>query len=109
MGDAFRALMRSASERYDIVLIDTPPVLAVSDTGIMAPIAGSIFLVARFAQTRIGEIEESIKRFAQTGARVNGVLLNGYSLHRSSYTHASRYGSKAYEDHQYYGGGTPAK
>ncbi|MDR5752715.1 MULTISPECIES: polysaccharide biosynthesis tyrosine autokinase [unclassified Caballeronia] len=101
MGKNFSTLMTAASNHYDIVLIDSAPALAVSDAGIMAPIAGSIFLVARFGQTRIGEIEESTKRFAQTGARVSGVLLNGFSLRRANYGHASRYGSHAYTAYKY--------
>jgi tyrosine-protein kinase Etk/Wzc len=101
MGKNFSTLMTAASNQYDIVLIDSAPALAVSDAGIMAPIAGSIFLVARFGQTRIGEIEESTKRFAQTGARVSGVLLNGFSLRRANYGHASRYGSHAYTAYKY--------
>jgi tyrosine-protein kinase Etk/Wzc len=101
MGNGFGTLMRTVSERYDIVLIDSAPALVVSDAGIMAQTAGSVFLVARFAQTRVGEIQESIKRFAQTGARVQGVLLNGFSIHIGNYGDPSRRGSHAYRAYQY--------
>ncbi|QIN62826.1 Tyrosine-protein kinase wzc [Caballeronia sp. SBC1] len=97
----FREIVSMLSARYDVVMIDVPPVLVVSDAGIMAPVAGLLFLVARFADTRAGELEESVKRLAQTGARVNGVLLNGTNMHTTDYALARRYGSRAYVAHEY--------
>ena len=93
----FRATIRAASEQYDIVLLDAPAILAVSDTATMAPVADSIFLVARFADTRAGEISESVKRLAQTGSKVEGILLNGFKVNRGNYAQSRRYGNYAYE------------
>ncbi|QCP50010.1 polysaccharide biosynthesis tyrosine autokinase [Trinickia violacea] len=95
-GTVFDNLMHKASAQYDIVLLDSAPALAVSDAGIIAPCAGSVFLVARFSETRISEIEETTKRFAQTGARVCGVMLNGFTMQSMKYLHPGRYGSHAY-------------
>jgi tyrosine-protein kinase Etk/Wzc len=95
-GSAFDSLMRQASAQYDIVLLDSPPALAVADAGIIASCAGSVFLVARFSETRIAEIEETTKRFAQTGARVHGIMLNGFTMGSMKYLHPGRYGSYAY-------------
>jgi tyrosine-protein kinase Etk/Wzc len=100
LSNAYQELIRQASSRFDIVLVDAAAVLAVSDTGAMAPAAGSIFLVARFADTRMGEIKETVKRLAQTGSRVNGILLNGVTLHMTN-TALGRYGSSAYVTHKY--------
>jgi tyrosine-protein kinase Etk/Wzc len=85
-----------ASAEYDIVLLDAPAILAVSDTAIMAPVAGSIFLVARYGDTRSGEISESVKRLEQSGASVTGVLLNGFKVHYGNYAQARQYGGYAY-------------
>lgn len=101
LSNAYHDLIRQASAEYDIVMLDAAAVLAVSDAGAMAPAAGSIFLIALFAQTRMGEIKEAIKRLAQTGARVNGVLLNGVTLHMANKALAGRYGSSAYVAHNY--------
>jgi len=92
----FTETVSTASEQYDIVLIDAPAILAVSDTVTMAPVADSIFLVARFADTRAGEIAESVKRLEQSGAKVEGILLNGFKVNRSNYDQARRYGGYAY-------------
>jgi tyrosine-protein kinase Etk/Wzc len=60
-----------------------------------------VFLIARFGDTRPGEIREAIKRFSQTGARVTGVLLNGFHVHGGVYGYARRYGNYAYVAHGY--------
>jgi tyrosine-protein kinase Etk/Wzc len=100
-GCALERLMREASAQYDIVLIDTAPALAVSDAAIIASCAGSVFLVARFSETRLAEIEETAKRFAQTGARVHGVMLNGFAVSSMRCVHPGRYGSHAYKASHY--------
>jgi tyrosine-protein kinase Etk/Wzc len=97
----FREVVQEASAHYDIVLVDAAAVLAVSDAGAAAPVAGSIFLVASYGRTRIGEIRESIKRLNQSGARVTGVLLNGVAIHTANAALAGRYGSSAYVAHNY--------
>ncbi|MGF6973206.1 tyrosine-protein kinase Etk/Wzc [Paraburkholderia sp. JPY465] len=98
---AFDSLMRDASARYDIVLLDSAPALAVSDAGIIAPHAGSIFLVARFSETRLAEIEETARRFAQVGTRIHGVMLNGFAVRSVKYLHPGRYGSHIYATSQH--------
>jgi tyrosine-protein kinase Etk/Wzc len=94
--NSFAETINRASEAYDIVLLDAPAILAVSDTAIMAPVAGSIFLVARYGNTRSAEISESVKRLEQTGSTVTGVLLNGFKVHYGNYAQARQYGGYAY-------------
>ncbi|CAD6524764.1 polysaccharide biosynthesis tyrosine autokinase [Paraburkholderia metrosideri] len=94
-------VIQEVARRYDIVLLDAPAILVVSDTGTMAPAAGLIFLMARFGETRMKEIVESSKRLAQTGARVNGLLLNGFKGPGGSYGDAKVYGGQAYVAHRY--------
>jgi tyrosine-protein kinase Etk/Wzc len=101
MGERFKDIVGQASRAYDIVLIDAPAVLAISDAGVMAPAAGSIFLVAHFAETLVGEIDASIKRLTRSGARISGILLNGVSVHNSNYALARRYGTHAYVAYRY--------
>ncbi|MEA3122525.1 MAG: tyrosine-protein kinase Etk/Wzc, partial [Paraburkholderia sp.] len=102
-GSAFESFMRRASALYDIVLLDSAPALVVSDAGVVASCAGTVFLVARFSETSIGEIEETTKRFAQTGARVHAVILNGFTVRSMKYVHPGRYASHAYTVSQYDG------
>ncbi|WP_277185475.1 polysaccharide biosynthesis tyrosine autokinase [Caballeronia sp. BR00000012568055] len=99
--DGFKSLMDEVSGNYDIVLLDAPAVLAVSDAGIIAPVAGSVFLVARYGDTRTQDINESVRRFEQIGTSVNGVLLNGYEANAMGYSSIGRYGNYSYVAHGY--------
>lgn len=87
----FKTLMDWASENYDLVIVDTPPVLAVSDACISAKYAGTIMLVARFQQNTLKEITESVKRFEQNNLTVNGVIFNGVEKRASNYYEYSAY------------------
>ncbi|PJI34504.1 polysaccharide biosynthesis tyrosine autokinase [Acinetobacter pseudolwoffii] len=74
--DKFKAFLDQASAHFDHILIDTPPVLAVTDGIIIAQYAGVNLLVARHAQTQIKELEITVNRFEQANVKVNGVILN---------------------------------
>lgn len=93
-------LLQEVSEHYDLVLIDTPPVLAVSDTAILAARCGTVFLVTRFEKTTIGEVVESTKQLRQSNADVNGVVFNGLDPNAYRYGYGSKYGRYRYA---YYG------
>lgn len=69
-------LLEWASKNYDLVLIDTPPILAVTDASIIGKLAGTSLMVARFETNTLREIEISYRRFAQNGIEVKGVILN---------------------------------
>ncbi|MEZ7213267.1 polysaccharide biosynthesis tyrosine autokinase [Klebsiella spallanzanii] len=85
MHPRFRNLVSWASENYDIVIIDTPPILAVTDAAIIGSYAGTTLLVARYEQNTAKEIDVSIKRFEQSGVSVKGCILNGVVKKASSY------------------------
>lgn len=74
--DKFKAFLDQASAHFDHILIDTPPVLAVTDGIIIAQYAGVNLLVARHGKTQIKELEITVNRFEQANVKVNGVILN---------------------------------
>ena len=69
-------LLDWASKNYDLVLIDTPPILAVTDASIIGKMAGTSLMVARFEANTTKEVDVSFKRFAQNGIEIKGVILN---------------------------------
>ncbi|HBQ2127556.1 TPA: polysaccharide biosynthesis tyrosine autokinase [Klebsiella pneumoniae] len=81
----FGALIDWVSKKYDIVILDTPPILAVTDAAIIGNYAGTTLLVARFEQNTVKEIDISSKRFEQSGVQVKGCILNGVVKKASSY------------------------
>ncbi|BEP35030.1 polysaccharide biosynthesis tyrosine autokinase [Variovorax sp. V59] len=102
MSESFIRLLDMVSARYDLVVIDTPPVLVATDTAAVAPHMGAVLLVARADQTQLGELNESAKRLAQAGRTVNGVIFNGIDLTRRHYgSHGYRYGGYRYTEYKY--------
>ncbi|HEY8609594.1 MAG TPA: polysaccharide biosynthesis tyrosine autokinase [Noviherbaspirillum sp.] len=83
----FKNLLQLCAERYDYVLIDTAPVLAVSDALAIAPIAGVILNVVRGGVSTVSEVEESVKRLSQTGRTVTGVVLNNSKSRHAQYSY----------------------
>lgn len=85
MHPRFKELMEWASEHYDLVIIDTPPVLAVTDPSIVGALAGTTLMVARFGMNTVKEIDVARNRFEQAGIEVKGVILNATEKKASSY------------------------
>lgn len=98
-------LLQGLSAQYDLVVIDTPPVLAVSDTQVLAPHAGTVFLLARAGVTSLGELHESARRLAQAGASVKGVVFNDLDISRKRY--GGKYSSYRYTHYNYGNPGSP--
>ncbi|WP_369872722.1 polysaccharide biosynthesis tyrosine autokinase [Escherichia coli] len=85
MNKRFGDLLEWANNNYDIVVLDTPPILVVTDAAVIGHYVGTTLLVARFELNTAKEIEVSIKRFEQTGIIVKGCILNGVVKKASSY------------------------
>lgn len=77
MHERFGKLLEWANNEYDLVIIDTPPILAVTDAAIIGNYSGTTLLVARFEMNTPKEIEVSVKRFEQSGVKVKGCIMNG--------------------------------
>nr|WP_133649443.1 polysaccharide biosynthesis tyrosine autokinase [Paraburkholderia flava] len=68
--------LEGLAKRYDVVLIDTPPVLAVTDASIIGGYAGSTFFVMRSGMHSEGEIGDALKRLKVAGVHVQGGIFN---------------------------------
>ncbi len=76
MHAAFSDVLAEVSERYDLIIIDTPPVLAVTDPAIVASQCGTTLMVARFQLNPPKEVEVARQRLADNGVVVKGCVLN---------------------------------
>jgi tyrosine-protein kinase Etk/Wzc len=92
LNDAVRA-------KYDIVIIDTPPVLAVTDAAIIGGYGGTLLLVTRYGQNTVKEIAYTRQRLEQNGIDVAGVVFNGV-VKKASNTYGY-YGSYGYYNYEY--------
>lgn len=85
MHGRLQELLEWASENYDLVLVDTPPILAVTDAAIIGKHVGTSLMVARFELNSPKEVEVSIRRFEQNGVEIKGVILNAIVRKASNY------------------------
>ena len=76
MHSRFKALMERLSAEYDLVLVDTPPILAVTDAAIIGQQAGTSLIVARYGMNSAKEVDVSVHRFEQNKVEIKGAILN---------------------------------
>jgi tyrosine-protein kinase Etk/Wzc len=91
-----QALLEKLDRNYDYVLIDSPPVLAVTDAAIIGNAAGSTLLVARFGVNTVREMDLCRRRLARDGVVVRGCIFN--ALERRA---GNTYGYYAYYQYRY--------
>lgn len=87
----FNQFIEKAKTVFDLVLIDTPPLLAVTDAAVVGRLAGTTLLVTRYKQSTMREIKLTVDRFAHNGVSVRGIIFN--ALERK----ANRYGYGYYQ------------
>lgn len=85
MNERFDEMIGWASKEYDLVIIDTPPVLAVTDPTIISRCAGTTLMVVRHEINTIPEVETAIRRFEMNNVEVKGVILNAVIKRAVSY------------------------
>lgn len=93
MHPRFEALLHALGEQFDIVIVDTPPVLAVSDAAIIGRHVGATLLVARAGMHPIAELEQAVARLGHAGVQVKGFVFNDMDMTRQRY----RYGQAGYQ------------
>ena len=98
MRESFPNLLNDLKQRFDLVLVDAPPILAVTDAAIIAAsIPGIVtFMVAAAGQHPIAELEEARKRLSRQDHKVAGVVLNAYQQKHANYA-----GGYSYYQYEY--------
>ena len=91
----FKNLLEQMSEKFDHVIIDTPPVLAVTDGIIISQYTGVNLVIARYAKTQMKELKLTLNRFEQAGVKVNGFILNDIQRSSAGYGYNYAYAYKA--------------
>ena len=72
----FGKILEELSERFDYVIVDSPPVLAVTDATIIGALAGTTMLVLKAGEHDMRTIEETARRLRQADTRVKGTIFN---------------------------------
>lgn len=83
--ERFSSLLESFSKKYDQIIIDSPPVLAVTDACIIGRLASVTLMVIKSGQHPLRELEQSAKRLKQNNVDVKGIVFNDVTLGISGY------------------------
>ncbi|WP_437598121.1 GumC family protein [Sorangium sp. So ce590] len=102
--DRFKALLRKLQGRFDRVLIDSPPLLAVTDGTVLSTLVDGTVLVVRASVTTRDFARHGIRALYDVGGKTVGVVLNAVNLNRQEYGVYHYYGYKSDEPYQ-----TPAE
>ncbi|ELZ5947630.1 polysaccharide biosynthesis tyrosine autokinase [Acinetobacter baumannii] len=87
----FKELLEQLQSQYDHIIIDTPPVLAVTDGIIISQYTGVNLIVASYAKSQMKELELTVNRFEQAGVKVNGFILNDIQRASAGYGYGYNY------------------
>ncbi len=96
---SMKQFLEKLSEKYDLVLLDTPPVLAVTDATVLSEHVGTTILVARENVTTLADLNETAKRLTQVGSKVSGVVFNALRTRPGRYGYS--YGKYRYSSYSY--------
>lgn len=91
-GTRVRQIFSTLRSHFDLVLIDSPPVLPVTDAVVLAKDADATLLVVAAGQTRRGDLQRAAEKLAQVNARVTGIVLNEATRQGGSYGYRYGYG-----------------
>jgi len=91
MRPAFKHLISDLQSRYDLVIVDAPPILAVTDAAIISSAADNplMFMVLNSGQHPMEEIQQSVERLTRQRGSVTGFILNGYRASKARATHGA--------------------
>ena len=92
----FSNLLSVLPPHYDHIIIDSPPILAVTDASIIGQLAGATLMVVKAGAHPMREIEQSSKRLQQAGVNLRGILFNDMDVS------SRRYGAGKYSYHYAY-------
>lgn len=82
-----KTLIKALATRFDFVIIDTPPVLAVTDAVVLSTRVDSVLLVARSGSTRQSQLKHAVMRLHEVNANISGVVLNRINKQSGEYYH----------------------
>jgi succinoglycan biosynthesis transport protein ExoP len=103
--EAFKNFISTARESYDIVIIDTPPILPVSDARIIAEQADAVIFTVHWDNTSKQQVEESLRLLHTTGQCITGLVLSQINLKgMERYGYGGRYGAYSGHRSKYYVG-----
>ncbi len=95
--EKMKTIINFFSQRFDFVVVDGPPVLAVTDSVIMSKRVGTVLMIVRAGQTRRNQLTAAINKLLEVNADIAGVILNDLSAKSQRDYYYYNYSNKYYE------------
>ena len=90
--EKFKKTIEALKEKYDYVVIDSSPVLMVTDSILVSRVVDSTVLVGIYNKTRIDDLKSAIRRINHVGGKVAGIVINRSNTSSSQYNNKYFYG-----------------
>jgi capsular exopolysaccharide synthesis family protein len=101
--DRFQVFLKEARELYDVVIIDTPPVLVVPDARVVAQHVDAVLFTVHWDKTTKTQVQEALRMFESVGVHVNGLVLNQINAKgMKRYGYGENYGAYGSYGKKYY-------
>jgi capsular exopolysaccharide synthesis family protein len=97
--ERFKSYLKLISSQFDQVILDSSPLVAVTDAAILSTLVDGTVVVVRAFQTRKELAQHALRSLSDVGAKIAGVVLNAVNLNRDEYKYAYHY----YRRDKYYG------
>ncbi len=98
-------IIKTLEAQYEVVFLDAPPSLVVTDANVLANLADGVILVVRPSKTKRAAIKHTLEQLAQVKANIVGVVLNGVDVRKSHYSYYRGYYHKYGREYAYYSDG----
>ena len=95
--------IQSVRQRYEFIIIDSPPLLNVSDAYLISKVAEQTILVARSGVSTYGSMARAYNTLTHINASVLGLIINAVDVKKETYYYSSYYGGYGYYKNDYTG------
>ncbi|WP_223638420.1 GumC family protein [Rhodobacter sp. TJ_12] len=96
LSEAYRHLMEEIRQRFDYIIIDTPPVLVVPDARIIAQQADAVLFTVRWNDTSRSQVQDALQMFETVNQKVSGLILSQVDMQKAQrYGYGGKYGAYA--------------
>jgi capsular exopolysaccharide synthesis family protein len=92
--DRMQSLLAASAQRFDVVIVDTPPVLAATDPVVLAPHCDAVLVVASADQTDLRSLSQVSDTLGAVGVAIGGVIFNRYNPKKAGETYGYGYDNK---------------
>jgi len=102
-------IINKIKAQAEVIILDSPPLLAVTDAAVLATRVDGVLLVVKPGETKLAACKQAVEQLQKVGANILGVILNDVDIKRLRYRYAKYYKNYYYSYYHYYDDGHGGK